>query len=265
MAECSLDSRDYHFVFILCMAYSGSTVLAKVLNSARNSMILHPIAEGQYLVPGMRGVDRRDPNKRIEWDSVKTTWLSRVNMVESLAGKIDVVIEKSPPHIFRLDQLVTAFPNNSLITFNRNPYARSASHLYRMHASLHKLGTEGRLDRLRKGVHNWIDVSTQIKKWADKEQTVNLTYEQFCQDPQLEVSKIMDSIPHLQGIDVDVPVKVKDYPPQTISNQNRRQVARLSEQEKCMIGEELSGYEDLLQFFGYTSAWQKSLEEGGAC
>jgi len=228
-------------------------------------MILHPIAEGQWLVPGMSAVDRQDPNKKIDWESVKATWLSRVSMVEDLVGKVDIVIEKSPPHVFRLDQLVTTFPNNSLITFNRNPYAKCASSLYREYPSLQKPGLERRLTLLRDGARKWANASAEIKRWADTDQTVDLTYEQFCQDPQLQVERIQDSIPCLQGIDIDSPIKVKDYRAQTISNQNSRQVMNLSEQEKCVIGEELSGHEELLQFFGYTSAWQKSLEEGGAC
>jgi len=272
MPKHSLDSQDYHFVFILCPGYSGSTAFAKVLNSAHNSMILSYNAEGQRLVPGLMADNKWDPNKntwdpnkKVEWESVKNTWLSRVNMIEGLVGKVDVVIEKSPPNVVRVDQLVAAFPSNSLITFNRNPYARSASVLYREYHHLRDPEAEGRLTQLCYRVREWIDVSTQIKKWADTGQTVNLTYEKLCQDPQLQVRKIMDSIPYLKGIDVDSPIKVKDYPAQTISNQNRRQVARLSEQERCVIGQELSGHEELLQFFGYTSAWQKSLEEGGAC
>jgi len=232
-------------------------------------MILSQGAEGQKLVPGMMADDRRDPNKKIQWDSVKAVWLSQVSMVESLVGKkVDVVIEKSPPNVFRVDQLVTTFPNNSLITFNRNPYARCASAFYRLYPSLRNPGLAGlerRLALLRDIAREWINMSAQVKRWADIDQAVNLTYEQFCQDPQLQARKIMDSIPYLKGIDVDSPIKVKDYPAQTISNQNRRQVMNLSEQEKRVIGEELSDHEELLQFFGYTSVWQKGIEEGGAC
>ena len=261
--EYFCNDRDYFFLFILTPPYSGSTALAQVLNSAKESMILNERAEGQWLIPGLCQKDRWKPTKQVQWESVKATWLSQVNMIERLVGKIDVIIEKSPPHIVRADQLADTFPYSKFITFNRNPYANCASILYRHHNPAQK--TEKKRILILQGLaRDWIARSIWIKKWIDTLQTINLTYEQFCNDPKSQIQLVADALPSFTGVDVNQQLKIKDYPTQNISNQNRRQIANLSDQEKLAISRELSAHEQLLNFFGYTSLWEKNIEEGGA-
>ena len=259
----SCNISDYHFLFILTPPYSGSTALAQVLNSANNSMLLQKRGEGQWLIPGLCQKNRWDPSKKVDWESVKSTWLSRVSMVDSLVGKIDVIIEKSPPNIVRAEQLLDTFTNNKIITFNRNPYANCSSILYRHHSPADKTELE-RITILRELAANWIFRSTLIKKWVDNLQTVNFTYEQFCSSPELQIKRITDVLPLLAGVNAGNPIRVKDYALQGISNQNRRQINNLSKQEKIAISEELRDHESLLNFFGYTSVWNTGIEDGGA-
>ena len=226
-------------------------------------MILHKRGEGQWLVPGLCKNSRWDPTKKVDWESVTATWLSRISMVEDLVGKIDVIIEKSPPNIVRAEQLVKAFPNNTLVTFNRNPYASCSSTLYRQHSPEKKTELE-RISTLRKIAADWVFRTTWIKKWIDTFSVVNFTYEQFCASPRLHIESVIDVLPSLKGIDVSKSFMIKDYPSQGISNQNKRQIGNLSEREKAEIGAELSTHESLLNFFGYTSVWDKLIEEGGA-
>lgn len=225
-------------------------------------MVLQERAEGQWLLQGLSGQDRIDPDKEVNWKSVEAVWLSQVEMVERLVGTMDVIIEKSPSNIVRADQLVKAFPNNKIVTFNRNPYANYSSVVYRHHSPDSKTEDE-RINLARIGASRWISRSTWIKRWIDQLDAVSLTYEQFCSDPQLQMKRITDMVP-LNGIDVDYSIKVKDYPTQKISNQNARQIAKISEGELVAMGEVLSPHEELLQFFGYTSVWQEDMENGGA-
>ena len=247
--------REPWFVFILAPPYSGCTALAQVLNSTPNAMFLQERAEGQRLVPGMCQDDRWDPDKRIEWSSVQASWFARVSLVEKLVGGIEVVIEKSPPHLVRADQLVNNFPKNKLVAFNRNPYANCASILYRRHDAEKKTESE-RIDVLRNLVSTWVFRSTWLRKWMEAFHPVFFSYEQFCSDPRSQVQKIIDVLPPLGGIDVEKPFKVKDYPIQGIKDQNERQIAKLSERERSAICEELSAHENLLAFFGYTNNWK---------
>ena len=46
-------------------------------------------------------------------------------------------------------------------------------------------------------------------------------------------------------------VKVKDYNPQPISNQNERQISMLADEEIEHISESLKSNTELLEYFGY--------------
>lgn len=139
-----LSQLDYEprFLFVLTPPYSGSTALSKVLNSADGSMTLRPDGEGQWLVPGLGKLDRWDPKKYINWDSVEIVWRNKIRMVEELVGRVDIVIEKSPPHMIRSEALMKRFPQNDLIVFNRNPYANCASILHRNYSPQKKTEAE---------------------------------------------------------------------------------------------------------------------------
>ena len=46
-------------------------------------------------------------------------------------------------------------------------------------------------------------------------------------------------------------VKVKDYPPQPVANQDARQISVLTQDEIRCLSDELSDHQDVLDFFGY--------------
>ena len=83
------------FLFIITPPYSGSTALTQVLNSAHHSTLLQKRGEGQWLVPGMCQADRWNPDKYIDWKSVKAVWSSKIRFIEEHVGKINVVSRKA--------------------------------------------------------------------------------------------------------------------------------------------------------------------------
>jgi len=257
-------TSDPTFLFIFTHPYSGSTALAMILNSADSSMLLTHHGEGQRLVPEMCTPNRWNPNKVINWRAVHEIWMNQVNMVQQQNDHIEFVIEESPPNLVRYNQLLNQFKNNKIIVFNRNPYANCASMLYRNHSPSTK-SKEDRIEILERLVNKWIYRSIFSKKIIDEHPTINFTYEEFCKDTDHIIKKITDNIPKLSGISSDLKIKVKDYEPQKISDQNQRQISKLSNQEKAAIGSQLHQHEALLKQFGYTSHWQKTICEGGAC
>jgi hypothetical protein len=61
------------------------------------------------VTPGVRCDDERwDPAKKVDWASVRAVWLHRVAELRA-RGRVDVVIEKSPPNMVRLEGLLEAF------------------------------------------------------------------------------------------------------------------------------------------------------------
>jgi hypothetical protein len=255
--------REPKFVFIFTPPYSGSTALAKVLNSAWSSMALTSDCEGQWLVPGLCKSDRWDPGKWVDWESVRLTWLSKVRMVEELTGKARIVIEKSPPNLVRHNELLATFPNHEIIVFNRNPFANCSSILYRNYPA-EDMSDNDRLEILENLAKKWINRSSYAMKVSSLHSSLTITYEQFCADSSGIVKMLIDRIPSLQGIDPDLEIRVKDYPAQKITNFNNVQISKLTPREIEMIGIVLSKHEALLNQFQYTSDWRKDIKEGGA-
>ncbi|HET7625136.1 MAG TPA: sulfotransferase [Verrucomicrobiae bacterium] len=255
--------EDPVFLFILTPPHSGSTALAQVLNSGFTSTLLEERAEGQWLVPGLCQKDRWNPNKYVDWESVRAVWFSRLSFIERLVGSRNVVIEKSPPNMIRAETLLRAFPRHKVVVFNRNPYACCASILYRKHKPV-EISRDKRLETLKTVAVLWALRSDLLKTHVETFSPVSFTYEAFCKDPDNKVQEVIAQVPELRGIDTKRKIRVKDYKPQGIFNQNERQIGNLSHEERKSIGEVLRPYEAVLRFFGYTSDWQKNIEQGGA-
>jgi len=247
--HCTLDFEP-RFLFIITPPYSGSTALAQVLNSARASAFLQNRGEGQWLIPAMCDEDRWNPDKVMDWDSIRDVWLSRVQFIAELVQDVDFIIEKSPPNLVRMDQLIKVFPNHVLMAFNRNPFANCASLFYRDYDPL-KYSIEKREDIVHQLAEQWLFRSRWIRKWIDEWNVVNFTYEDFCQNPEYCIQKVMPLLPTLEGVDVHRSIKVKDYPSQKISNQNLRQLKNLTDSEIRIISSVLHSDCELVESFGY--------------
>ena len=86
-----------HFLFIITPPNSGSTVLAKFLDTSQRTTTFTKNGEGQWLVPGLSIQDRWEPDKEVDYSSVKAVWLNAFQNINRLKPDVDVVIEKSPP------------------------------------------------------------------------------------------------------------------------------------------------------------------------
>jgi hypothetical protein len=244
------DENDQpHFLFIITPPYSGSTALSELLNTSHRTMILQERGEGQWLIPGLCEEDRWNPDKKVNYDSVKAVWLNRYQMVKRLTQNIDVVIEKSPPNMMRIEKLSSLFRNYSFIANNRNPYANCSSILYRNH-DVDKISSEKRKILLGQLAAKWLKRSAKIRELIQKFNIPLLTYERFCQAPSL-VSECIKQSGVSESINSQAIVKVKDYKPQVISDQNDRQISRLTNKEIDHISVILKSNEQLLAFFGY--------------
>ena len=160
------------------------------------------------------------------------------------------MIEKSPPHIVRIDQLTDAFPNHSLVAFNRNPYANCSSILYRHHDPEAKREAD-RLRTVSKLAETWLLRSQWIRKWIEERNVTTFTYEEFCADPATYVSKLAANLAPLRTVDVNKSIKVKEYEKQGLMSFNPRQISKLSQDEIDAISRVLSEKAQLVSFFGY--------------
>ncbi|EPJ44064.1 MAG: hypothetical protein OFPI_40710 [Osedax symbiont Rs2] len=240
-----------HFLFIITPPYSGSTAIAKFLNTSKRTTILQKRAEGQWLIPGMCQDDRWKSDKAINYDSVKSVWLHKFQKIRKSGKNIDVVIEKSPPNMMRIIELSSQFKSFSLIANNRNPYANCASILYRHHDA-NNIGEDNRIEALTSIASSWIKRSLVISELVSEYKIPLITYEDFCKDPSTLVSKL--NLPHgvTDTIDMNAVVKVKDYIPQRILNQNDRQISKLTIKEIDHLTSIFVENKLLLKEFGYS-------------
>ncbi len=245
------DENDQpHFLFIITPPYSGSTALSELLNTSHRTMILQPRGEGQWLVPGLCEKDRWNPEKEVNYLSVKATWLSVYQQVKRLTQNVDVVIEKSPPNMMRLEQLSSQFRDYSFIANNRDPYANCASILYRNHDA-GNLSPDKRKEVLGFLTKQWLMRSDRIKGLITIFNAPLLTYEEFCRNPSSVINTLNTPNGVSESINPDANVKVKDYNPQPISNQNERQISKLADEEIEHISKSLKSKTELLEYFGY--------------
>ncbi len=244
------DNNQPHFLFLITPPYSGSTAIAKILDTGRRTMTLSNNGEGQWLIPGLCKKDRWNPDKKVNYKSIKAVWLNKYQSKKKLNQDIEVVIEKSPPNMVRIENITSLFKNHSFLANNRNPYANCASILYRLYNPT-KISMEKRKRILEQLAEGWLMRSRRIKELIIKYKVPLLTYEQFCQNP----SSILDSLNLPKGvsedIDINAEVKVKDYKPQIISNHNERQISNLTKKDIENINHILEKERNLLDFFGY--------------
>ena len=247
---CFDKNKQPHFLFLITPPYSGSTAIAKILDTSPKIATLTPRGEGQWIVPGLCEKNRWDPEKEVDYESVKAVWLNVLQEKMKSTPNIDVVIEKSPPNIMRIDKLSSQFDDYSFLANNRNPYAICASALYRIHdpENISKIKRKELLDEL---AQNWVLRSLRIKEAIINNSIPLLTYEEFCQNPRsiLKLLRLPEGV--VDTINVNAKVKVKDYKVQSIANQNERQMSNLTSDDFDCISHVLDKDSTLLGYFGY--------------
>ena len=250
--------HEPHFLFVITPSHSGSTALAQILNSCPKATFLWRKGEGQWLVPGMCSSDRWNPHKQIRWESVRATWLKQVDYIQALVQDADLIIEKSPPNLVRMDQLIKTFPNCSLMAFNRDPYANISSRMHRRRDRPDK-SKSIRLQQADQFAREWLTRSSWIRKWIEELDVLYLSYESFCADPAGCLQPLIDAVPTLETMDANKPIKVKSYAPQPVTNMNERQIKKLSAEEIAVISSILASDPELLDYFGYRPATGKRI------
>lgn len=238
-----------HVLFILTLPFSGSTALAHFIAAAEGVMALRGNGEGQWLMPGLCTQDRWDPDKAIDRSSIRACWLNDFESARQSDPSLHSFVEKSPPNMVRLDQLVDLFPDHSLLANNRDPYAVCASTLARFGpAEDHR---EGRSACLAEAADNWITRSTVLRQQIERHDIPRISYEAFCGDP-LQLKERLTLPRQAQAtLRADAEVEVKDYGRDRVTDHNARQLATLTDRDLATISRTLAPHSQLVTWFGY--------------
>jgi len=241
---------DPAFLFVLTTPYSGSTALAKLLDTSDKGMTLNESGEGQWLVPGLRQLQKWHADMPVDWESVRAVWLSVYQEAVQQDERLKVVIEKSPANLVRAAQFAEHFPTATFLGFTRNPYACCAS-IFHRRRDPRNLSAAYRERKYRQISQHWVRRTTFIRDYIEARNIEWFTYEQFCADTAACVAKLNRACPELTGINPRGEVKVKNYKPQPIIDQNPRQMALLQPGDIRAISATLAEHPQLLEFYGY--------------
>ena len=252
----SEDRTEPHFIFLLTPPNSGSTAISKLLQTSKNVASLtegRKYGEGQWLIDDLSNKDRWNRKLIVDEENLRTVWLNKFHKIRRTRN-VEFIIEKSPPNMMRIDMYQKTFPNHTIIINNRSPYASVSSVLYRYTPAsvLDAMTSATRREKLKKITLNWLKRSEVLKNHAITKNAPLITYEKFCANPAI-LQDVLDRNISRGAINLktSVDLKVKDYPPKSISNFNSVQIERLSKNDLLVISNELKDQLTLLSFFGY--------------
>ncbi len=187
--------KDLKLVFVCGLHRSGTTVLGRLLGACLGSRTLKaevPMSEGQFLQtqyptdnifggPGrfafaaeMRPRRIEDPEQAKEIrKNILRRWAS------TMQGDGDILLEKSPPNLTKIDYLRSIFPGAKFIIWARDPRAVS-------HATVKWSGTT-----IAELMMHWHVAYSQAV--ADiGEDCIVARYEDLCADPKSELQRILN-------------------------------------------------------------------------
>lgn len=250
------------WVLVASMANSGSTAFAQILSTAPGTGLLGESGEGIRLLRAqVPGWQRWKPRTEDDLDLLRAVWIAAA---QRCPGRPAVLIDKSPPLLPFASSVAAALSRDmpvTMIGLTRDPYAvcaswakrygeREVARGVRRDLSDALDGPDGTRIAFRVLGQAYAKSLAQIDALSDGLR-LTVRYEDVTGRPAAAARAIADAIPVLAGLDMTVPVRVKDYPPAPLRDMNARQVSRLTDADRAAITEGLIPAESLLGRHGY--------------
>ena len=203
------------YLFILSPPYSGSTALWQLLQTSSQVSALPD--EGQKL-PELRQMMRTnpwDPNTQFDWELISRTWHQYWDR-----GK-PILIEKSPPHLCRVDALSRHFQPAKFILLMRDPLAICEA-LHRRNNMDWEIAANRWLE--------WLDLHLNTR--AKQVDSHVLYYEDMVSDSQAAFDSLKNWMPELHDVSVDSAIEahsiegVKRRPLRNLNPQKIQQISK---------------------------------------
>jgi hypothetical protein len=266
------------YLFVLCSPDNGSTLLHHLLLTSSQATGLS--SAGQ-MISGYKGVLPRDYNSGhifseiksylqdeslYDWNNNKTIWdeswknpSSQNGLWSDLltlkTGLEPILLQKSPPDIYRINMIKQYFYPLNVIIMVRNPYAVAAN--------IKKLRPDISTDRI--ATHIGECLTTQQNNAENIEITsLKITYEDLCDKTQTTCENIINFIPEIQSLNYSIDFNIKQHSISPIPNEyqfeynipitnlNEQEIATLTQEEINLIGSILSqNYQTSINYWNY--------------
>jgi hypothetical protein len=250
--------RVRQWLFVVPQNGSGSTFLTACLHTCRRVIALP--AEGQH-VRGFRGPSPRLFDEQFawarrgcrvagalatdllyDWPATRRAWLAVARPSSPVA---DVLVEKSPPNMVRVDLLDRHFPGARFLFLVRDPFALAES-VIRHRPDLP--------DAEGAAVEHIVACLERQRANADRHVPSGagllLRYEDLCDEPGAAEARLQAWLPELGDICVRRHVRVRDDE-LPLTNLNAEHHARLGRAATTRLAAAFGPHEELLAWFGY--------------
>ena len=234
-------NNEYQFLFILSPPYAGSTMLNQIISSSDNVSCNNNLGtrEGQ-LLPGVKHFmfqkNRWNENVQYPWEEVRKTWLRYWDYSKP------VFLDKSIPNIMRVDEIEKVFSPIKYMCMVRNPYAQ----------------VEGLMRRNKQDAKSAAEFAIKCLYYQSKnrkrENILFFTYEQLCDNRQEVSQKMIEFIPELADLDMNIDLTSHNFKKKAkmkMANLNDEKIAKISETDFEIINSIFEKEKDLLKEFGY--------------
>ena len=252
-------------LFIIGPNNSGTTFLQRALATSQHTWNLN--REGQHTF-GFSGPSSRALKVGLLW-STRPEWVqafrdeSNFNWAKSLStwyfqaaalrSDATVFVEKSPPFMLCVDQLLRNFVNPKFLFLVRNPYAVAESIARRESKRPHR-GFPGSREELltlaAQHITNCFQFQQEnLQRYADYGTT--FTYEEMCEEPEKIEHQIATLVPEIDDLKLNQSLAVKGLYHEPLRNMNQQQIDRLSTKDLAILNRIFATKKDLLSHFGY--------------
>ncbi|MFK8041803.1 sulfotransferase family protein [Congregibacter sp.] len=212
---------QHQYLFILSPPYSGSTALWQLLKTSSQVSALPD--EGQKL-PELRKMMREnpwDPSTIFDWNLISTIWHQYWD------PKKPVLLEKSPPHLCRVEAILEHFQPAEFILLMRDPLAICEA-LHRRNG----MPWEAAAERWT----YWLELHLK----AREEQSCShlLYYEDMVADPSSTFRALAEWLPSLQDVDYKSAIEahaVDGVQKRPLLDMNPRKIAQIKPADRMRV------------------------------
>jgi hypothetical protein len=250
-------------LFIICPNNSGSTFLKNALATSRRTWNLVREGQNTFGFAGPRSVGKlalgwasdqswidifTDPSS-YDWPSTRRAWYFQAF---SLGADASVFVEKSPPFLLIVDDLVRQFRAARFLFMARDPYAVVEGILRRSPRIW-----SPRIPAAEAPTVAATHVITCLKHQRRNIESSNgrgvfFSYEEMCEKPEQVARSIAGLVPELDDVILRQRLAVKDSYDEMLRNMNDQQIARLSIDVRRQLTDVFARDRDVLEFFGYS-------------
>ena len=233
--------KKHQYLFVLSPPYAGSTMLNQLISSSENVSCNNNLGtrEGQ-LLPGVRHFmfqkDRWDDNIKYPWEDVKKVWRKYWDFSKP------IFLDKSIPNIMRVDEIEKVFYPIKYLCMVRNPYAQ----------------VEGIMRRNNQDAKSAAEFAIKCLYFQDqnrnRENALFFTYEQLCENGKDVLKQIIESVPELSDISVDMEFTSHNFKSDRkmkMVNLNEEKINKITKEDLKIINLVFSENKDLLDKFNY--------------